>query len=67
MQKRFHSIIILRFGQAKVVKEEFCGAKRPIKTRNVNINNISISKLVETKNNAKYLVGYLDEVKKLLL
>ena len=29
---------------------------------NVDVNNIVISKLVETKNNSKYLTGYLDEV-----
>ena len=28
----------------------------------VNIDNIVISKLVETKNNSKYFIGYLDEV-----
>ena len=29
---------------------------------NVDVNNIVISKLIETKNNSKYLTGYLDEV-----
>ena len=29
---------------------------------NVDVNNIVISKLIETKNNSKYLAGYLDEV-----
>ena len=26
----------------------------------VNVDNIVISKLVKTKNNSKYLIGYLD-------
>ena len=29
---------------------------------NVNVNHIVISKLVETKNNAKCLIGYLDDI-----
>ena len=29
---------------------------------NLNANNIVISKLIETKTNSKYLVGYLDNV-----
>ena len=33
-----------------------------IKICDVNVYNIVISKLVETKNNSKYLIGYLDEV-----
>ena len=33
-----------------------------IKFFDVNVYNIFISKLVETKNNFKYLVGDLDEV-----
>ena len=30
--------------------------------QNVNVNNIVISKLSETKTNSKYLIGYLDKV-----
>ena len=29
---------------------------------NVDVDNIALSKLVETKNNFKDLIGYLDEV-----
>ena len=36
--------------------------KKPIKIRYVNDGNIVISKLVETKTNSKYLIGYLDKV-----
>ena len=31
---------------------------------NVNLDNIIISKLVKTKTNSKYLIGYLDELDK---
>ena len=36
-------------------------AKRPIKTWDVNVDNIVISKLVRTSTNSKYLIGYLDK------
>ena len=36
--------------------------KKPIKIWDVNVDNIVISKLVETKNNPKYLIGHLDDV-----
>ena len=29
---------------------------------NVNVNDIVISDLIETKTNSKYLIGYLDKV-----
>ena len=35
--------------------------EKPIKIWGVNVDNIVISKLVETKNNSKYFVEYLDE------
>ena len=35
--------------------------KRPIKIWDVNVDNIVISKLVKTKTNSKYLIGYLDK------
>ena len=60
--KFFDSIKILRFGNTKVAKGEFCGAKKSIKIWNVDVDNIVTSKLIETKNNSKYLVGYLEEV-----
>ena len=49
---------MFRFDKTKVVKEKFYGAKEPIKIWDVNVDNIIISKLVETKNNSKYLIGY---------
>ena len=33
-----------------------------VKIWDVNVDNIFISKLVETKNNSKYLTGYLDDI-----
>ena len=33
-----------------------------MKIEEVNIDNIVISKLVETKTNSQYLIGYLDKV-----
>ena len=50
------------FVSKKVSKGEFHGAIKPIKTQLVNVNNIVISKLIETKNDFKYLIGYLDQV-----
>ena len=48
--------------QAKEAKEKSYEAKMPLKIQDVNIGNIIISKLVETKNNSKYLIGDLHEV-----
>ena len=36
--------------------------KKTINIWDVNLDNIVILKLVETKTNSKYLVGYLDKV-----
>ena len=51
---------MLRFGKTKVAKEEFYDAKKPIKIWDVNVIRIVISTLIETKDNFKYLIGYLD-------
>ena len=58
---------MLKFGELKVAKEEFYGAKKPIKIWQVDVNDIIISKLVETKNNFKYFIGYLYKVIKPLV
>ena len=52
---------MLRFGEVKVTKEKFYAAKEPIKIWDVNVDNIVISKLVKTKTNSKYLIGYSDK------
>ena len=36
--------------------------QKPIKNLNVDVDNIIILKLIESKNNSKYLIGYLDDV-----
>ena len=50
---------MLIFSEKKVAKEKFYGAKKLINIWNVIVDNIVISKLVETKTNSKYLIGYL--------
>ena len=50
---------MLRFGKTK---EEFYDAKKPVNIWDVNVDNGFISNLIETKNNTKYLIGYLDDV-----
>ena len=52
---------MVRFGEREIAKEMFYAAKRPIKIWDANDDNIVISKLVKTKTNSKYLVGYLDK------
>ena len=44
---------MLRFGEIKVAKEEFYGAKKPIHILDANVDTIVISNLIETKNNSK--------------
>ena len=41
--------------------------KKVIKIWDVNVDNIVISKLVKTKTNSKYLIGYLDKAIRPLL
>ena len=59
-------IIILRFVNTKVGKQEVYGAKKPIIIWYVDVDNTAIEKIIGTKNNCKYLIGYSDEVIKLL-
>ena len=53
---------MLRFGETKIAKDKFYAAKKLINTWDVNVDNKVISKLVKTKSNCKYLIGYLDKV-----
>ena len=53
--------------KTKVAKEFFYGARKPIKILDVDVDNIVISKLIETKKNSRDFTGYLGEVVKLLL
>ena len=52
---------MLIFGETKVIKEKFYAAKEPIKLRDVNVDNIVISRLIKTKTNSKRLIRYLDK------
>ena len=40
-----------------MAKEKFYAAKKPVKVQEANVDNIVISKLIETKTNSKYLIG----------
>ena len=46
----------------KIAKEEFHGARKPIKTWDTYVDNIVFSKSIKTKNNFKYFIIYLDNV-----
>ena len=48
---------MLKFGETNIAKETFYVAKNPIKTWDVNVDNIGISQLVKTKTISKYLIG----------
>ena len=52
---------MLRFGEKNVTKEKFYVAKKPTKIWDVNVDNIVISKLIETKTNSKNLIKYSDK------
>ena len=45
---------MLRFGETKIAKEKVYATKEKKSIWNINIDNIVISKLVETKTNSKY-------------
>ena len=54
------SIIMVKVGDKEIAKERFYAAKRSIKFWDINVDNIVIPKLIKTKTNSKYLIGYLD-------
>ena len=58
---------MLRFGETKVAREEFYGARKPIKFWDVDIDNIVVSWLFVTKTNSKYLIEYLHGVRRPLV
>ena len=41
----------------KSKRKVFIGAKKPVKVWHANVDNIVISKLIQTKTNSKYLIG----------
>ena len=50
-----------RFGDKEIAKERFYAPIRPITICDVNVDNIVFSKLVKTKTNSKYFIGYLEK------
>ena len=56
---------MLRFGETKVTKKK--SAKKPIKTWDVDVDNIVISKLIKTKTSVKYFIKYVAKVIRLLV
>ena len=53
---------MLRFRQT----EKFYATNKPIKIWDINVDNIGISKLVKTKTNSKYFIGYLDHYRTII-
>ena len=53
--------IITRERKREIAKRKVLHCKKPIKIRNVNVDNIAISKLVKTKTNSKILIEYLNK------
>ena len=59
---------MLRSGETKIAKEKKVHAvKKTINIWDVNVDNIVISKLVKSKINFNYLIGYLDKVLRALV
>ena len=49
---------MIKFVKTEIAKENLYAAKNHMKIWDVKIDNILISKLVSTKTNFKYLIGY---------
>ena len=47
--------------QREIAKEKIYVSKTSVKIWYINVENIVISKLIETKTNIKYLIRYLDK------
>ena len=58
---------MVKFGKTEIAKEKLYTAKQPIKIWDVFVDKTVISKLVKTKTNSKYLIGYLDKDIRLLV
>ena len=52
---------MLRLGEKKQTLQKFYAAKKPAKIQDAHADNIVISKLIETKTNSKYLIGYSEK------
>ena len=53
---------MLGFGKTNVIKGTILWCNKSIKIWNVDVDNIIISKLIETRHNSKCLIEYLDDV-----
>ena len=59
---------MVKFWKTEIGKEKFYAARKTMKFWDFNVDNIVISKLVTTKTNSKYMIGYLDkEIKPVVL
>ena len=47
---------MLKFGEREIAKEKFYASNKFLKIWCVNVDNITISKLVKTKTNSEYLI-----------
>ena len=65
----FRSKTMVRFREREIAKkkENVLCCKKAIKIRDVNVDNIVISKFVKTKTISKYLIAYLDKDNKSVL
>ena len=54
--ERFLYSYLLDKKETKLAKEKFYGTKKAMNICDVNVHNIIISKLIETKKNSKYLI-----------
>ena len=52
---------MVKFAKNRNSKREVLCCKKPIKIWDVYVNNTVISKLVKTKVNSRYMIGYLDK------
>ena len=52
---------MVKFRKTGIEKENVYAAKKTINIWDINVNNIVVSKLIKTKTNSKYLIGYLDK------
>ena len=55
---------IIKFGDIEIGKQKFHQYKRPVSTKNININKIVVSNKVSLgKKSFKYFIGYIDAKK----
>ena len=52
---------MVKFKKAEITTEKFYTAKISIKIWNVNVDNITTSKLLKRKTNSKYLIEQLEK------